>query len=350
MSKALKSQTLQKREHYIREKGGCDSAMLRQKYAYKITDTIKEAMNGDVHSDPVAKQYIPQAAELKILPEERLDPIGDDVHKPVKGVVHRYPDRVLLKLANVCAVYCRYCFRREKVGPGADILNVDERETALDYIRSHPDIWEVILTGGDPLVLSARHLGETLDALEEIEHVKSIRIHTRIPIADPKRIGADMLRVLKRAKPVYMVLHINHAQELTQEVRACLKALHAAGVVMLSQSVLLKGINNDAQILEALCRDLITLHVKPYYIHHPDLAPGTSHFRLSLEEGQRIMRSLLGRLSGICMPTYMLDIPGGFGKVPVNESFVKPLGEGRYLIEDYQGVTHHYPPQGGAHE
>lgn len=333
-------------QNYITEKGGCDSAVLKKKYAVRITDAVKKTIKGDVHSDPIAKQYIPQAQELKILPQENIDPIGDDVHTPIKGIVHRYPDRVLFKPANVCAVYCRYCFRRENVGPGADILNAAEREAALDYIRNNKDIWEVILTGGDPLILGPRQLGEILDELEKIEHVQVIRIHTRIPIADPDRMTDKLLNTLKRSKPLYIVAHINHAQEITPRVSETLQTLHKNGCTLLSQSVLLKGVNDNADALEDLCRALIRLNVKPYYLHHPDMAPGTSHFRLSIKRGQSIMQELQGRLSGIALPTYMLDIPGGHGKVPITPDYLSSLENEKYIVVDPNGITHHYPPEG----
>jgi len=346
--------------YYVKSKGGATHATLLKKYAYRITRAVKDAIKGDVTNDPMAKQYIPQNCELQILPEERLDPIGDESHSPVKGIVHRYPDRVLFKPANVCAVYCRYCFRREQVGPKEDnkanILSAQERSAALNYIRAHPEIWEVILTGGDPLVLSPRQLGEIMQALRAIDHVKVIRIHTRVPIADPQRITPALLDALtdtapthtdqsvSSSKALYIALHINHTQELTPDVRAAIKALHEHGISLLSQSVLLKGINNEAAILADLYRQLVALHVKPYYLHHPDLAPGTSHFRLSIQEGQKIMRALRGHLSGLCQPTYMLDIPGGHGKVPLTPCALETLPTGGYNVTDYKGTSHTYVP------
>ncbi|HOO81241.1 MAG TPA: lysine-2,3-aminomutase-like protein [Alphaproteobacteria bacterium] len=355
---------------YIKLKGGDIDTALLKKYAYRITQNIKHAIKGDITNDPIAKQYLPQACELKVLPEERSDPIGDEAHSPVKGIIHRYPDRVLFKPANVCAVYCRYCFRREQVGPKdkkiPGSLNPKEYTAALDYIRSHPKIWEVILTGGDPLVLSPRHLGEIMNALRAIDHVKVIRIHTRVPIADPARLTPALIDALASSpisplikankektdrsvcypdKALYMALHINHAQELTPEVRRTIKTLHQRGISLLSQSVMLKGINNDAATLANLYRELITLHVKPYYLHHPDLAPGTSHFRLSIKEGQSIIRALRGHLSGLCQPTYMLDIPGGYGKVPLTPCALEPLPAGGYNVTDYKGGQHIYAPQ-----
>lgn len=318
-----------------------------ERYAVRVTEQVTSTIKGTISDDPVAKQYIPQIEELKILPEEHADPIGDDEHTPVKGIVHRYPDRVLFKLANVCAVYCRYCFRREMIGPGSEGLSAEEYRAALAYIRDHKDIWEVILTGGDPFILSPRRLNTILNELCDIEHVKIIRVHTRVPIADPGRITKQFCQALEREKPVYIAVHINHSQEITKEVEKVLADLHEAGCVLLSQSVLLKGVNDNPAILETLFKKLIALRVKPYYLHHPDLAPGTSHFRLSIKKGQEIMKDLQGRLSGLCQPHYMLDIPGGHGKIPIGPCYLEELENGCYTAEDYKGQKHHYPPKAG---
>lgn len=313
-----------------------------KRYAIGVTAHVMDTIKGDINSDPIALQYIPQIEELKILPQESTDPIGDDIHTPVKGLVHRYADRVLLKAANICAVYCRYCFRREMVGPQAGALKPEERKTAIDYIRANKDIWEVILTGGDPLVLSPRQLTELLDEIEAIEHVQVIRIHSRVPIAEPARITKELSAVLNRKKAVYVAVHINHAQEITPEVEAAITALRGADCVLLSQSVLLKGVNDNAEALEELFRRLTALRVKPYYLHHGDLAPGTSHFRIPLNRGREIMNTLLQRLSGIARPHYMLDIPGGHGKVPVNSCHVRLQTDGTYELTDPQGKIHIY--------
>jgi lysine 2,3-aminomutase len=346
----MKAKAPLKRNDYIESLGGDAGDDLLSRYAYRVTDNVRSSIAGDVAGDPVAKQYIPMRAELDVLSSERDDPIGDYAHTPIKGIVHRYPDRVLFKPANVCAVYCRYCFRREMVGPKAqaepDILNAQERGAALDYIAAHPEVWEVILTGGDPLVLSPKHLAEIMARLDEIAHVKIVRFHTRVPIADPVRINDALAEVLAgSSKAIYMALHINHIQEITDDVRVALASLHDAGVQMVSQSVLLRGVNDDAQALEDLYRALLVLRVQPYYLHHPDLAPGTAHFRLPIAEGVEIVRALRGRLSGLCQPRYMLDIPGGYGKIDVMSDALKPSGiEGHYDVRDYKGRVHVYPP------
>lgn len=330
--------------------GGCSSheyADLAQRYAIGVNAQVEATIadRADLLADPVGRQYIPSPAELRTRPEELGDPTGDEAHSPVKGIVHRYPDRVLLKISNICAVYCRYCFRREMVGPGQEAFTDADLEEALAYIETNPAIWEVILTGGDPLVLSARRLESVLNRLNRISHVQIVRIHSRVPVADPQRITETVCSVIKDyAKPVFVVVHINHAQEITPEVEAAFAHLRAAGCSLLSQSVLLKGVNDDPAVLEALFRRLITLHVKPYYLHHPDLAPGTGHFRVEIETGRAIMRALQGRLSGICLPRYVLDIPGGFGKVPVEHPYAVQVAKGRYLVEDIDGALHTYPP------
>ncbi|MBB3135184.1 lysine 2,3-aminomutase [Rhizobium pisi] len=316
------------------------------RYAIALTPVVTRLIDRADPDDPIARQFVPDAAELTVAPEERADPIGDHAHSPVEGIVHRYPDRVLLKAVHVCPVYCRFCFRREMVGPqGLGTLDAAAMEAAFDYIRSHQEIWEVILTGGDPLVLSPRRLREIMEALAGIAHVKIVRFHTRVPVVDPEKIDVALMSALKASgKTVYIALHANHARELTAEARAACARLIDAGIAMISQSVLLKGVNDDPEVLAELMKAFVEIRVKPYYLHHPDLAPGTSHFRLTIEEGQRIVAALRGRISGLCQPTYILDIPGGHGKAVVSGSTVRATGDGCYSVSDYRGGEHSYPP------
>ncbi len=311
------------------------------RYAVAITPGIAGLIDPADPADPIARQFVPDGRELTVHPEESRDPIGDEVRSPVAGIVHRYPDRVLLKLVNACAVYCRFCFRRETVGPGQGGLSPAALAGALDYIRVRPEIWEVILTGGDPLVLSARRLKGIVARLAKIEHVKVIRVHTRLPVAAPERITAALVRALRTDKATFVVLHANHPRELTADVRAACARLVDAGIPMLSQSVLLRGINDDADTLGALLRALVECRIKPYYLHHADLAPGTAHLRTGIAEGQGLMRALHGRYSGLCQPTYVLDIPGGYGKSPIGPSY---LSEADAVVEDFHGRRHRYPP------
>jgi lysine 2,3-aminomutase len=312
-------------------------------YAVAVTPAMADLIAGP--DDPIARQFVPNIAELEAGPGETADPIGDHAHSPLPGIIHRYPDRVLLKLTPVCAVYCRFCFRREMVGPAAKPLTPAELETAVAYIAAHSEIWEVILSGGDPLVLSPRRLRPVMARLAEIDHVKVIRVHTRVPVADPGRVSIELVRALKApGKASYIVLHANHARELTPAAREACARFVDAGIPMLSQSVLLKGVNDDRQALGELMRALVECRIKPYYLHHGDLAPGTSHLRSSIERGQELMRALRGRLSGLCQPAYVLDIPGGHGKSPIGPSYLSRDDAGRVQVEDYNGGTHCYPP------
>src|SRR6202040_234694 len=309
------------------------------RYAVAITPAIADMIDPSDPSDPIARQFVPDARELHMEPGESHDPIGDEAHSPVEGVVHRYPDRVLLKLVNACAVYCRFCFRREMVGPGRGGLAPAALDRALAYIENHPEIWEVILTGGDPLVLSARRLKDVVTRLAAIAHVKVIRVHTRVPVAAPERVTAALVRALRTDKATFVVLHANHRRELTVKVRAACARLIDAGIPMLAQSVLLRGVNDDAETLGALLRALVECRIKPYYLHHADLAPGTAHFRTAIGEGQEIMRALRGRYSGLCQPQYVLDIPGGHGKSPIGPSYLSPDAAGGWRVEDFNGAS-----------
>ena len=316
------------------------------RYAVALTPTVVSLIDRTDESDPIARQFVPDPAELLTTPDENADPIGDHAHSPVKGIVHRYPDRVLLKAVHICPVYCRFCFRREMVGPQGDgTLAPDELAAALAYIRDHSEIWEVILTGGDPLVLSPRRLAVIMRGLAEIPHVKIVRFHTRVPVVDPSHIDDAMIAALKESgKVIYIALHANHARELTDEARAASARLIDAGFPMISQTVLLRGVNDDSAVLGALMKAFVETRIKPYYLHHPDLAPGTAHFRLDIAEGQKIVAALRGNISGLCQPTYVLDIPGGHGKAVINESAVRTEG-GCYSISDFRGKEHIYPPR-----
>ncbi|OAP41376.1 lysine 2,3-aminomutase [Sinorhizobium glycinis] len=317
------------------------------RYAIAISPVVANLIDRTDPHDPIARQFVPDPAELTLTPEERADPIGDGAHSPVAGIVHRYPDRVLLKAVHVCPVYCRFCFRREMVGPqGLGTLTPAELDAAIAYVAGHSEIWEVILTGGDPLVLSPRRLQEILERLGAIGHVKVVRFHTRVPVVEPERIDADLIAALKSSgKATYLALHANHPRELTPEARGAAARLIDAGIVMVSQSVLLRGVNDDPAVLAELMRAFVETRIKPYYLHHPDLAPGTGHFRLTIKEGQALVASLRGRVSGLCQPTYILDIPGGHGKAVVSASAIEAEGGGCYTVTDFRGNEHAYPPK-----
>jgi lysine 2,3-aminomutase len=313
------------------------------RYAVAVTPAMADLIDAADPDDPISRQFVPTAAELDLRPEESADPIGDDAHSPVEGVVHRYADRVLLKVNHNCAVYCRFCFRREMVGPeGLRPLSAEALDAALAYVAERPEIWEVVVTGGDPFVLSTRRLRDLMARLAAIAHVKIVRFHTRVPVVEPETVTDDLVAAINcPGKAVYVALHANHARELTPAARAACARLVDAGIPMLGQTVLLKGVNDDPESLEALMRALVEARVKPYYLHHGDLAPGTGHLRTTLAEGQALMRSLRGRVSGLCQPTYVLDIPGGHGKVPVGPAYL--VGD---EVEDPAGVRHTYPRSG----
>ena len=337
---------------YVRADRLAELDQVAARYAVALTPALAALIDPADPHDPIAKQFIPDAAELDAHVPERADQIGDAAHSPCEGIIHRYPDRVLLKLMNVCAVYCRFCFRRETVGPGRPhALLPAALATALGYIRAHAEIWEVILTGGDPLLLSARRLRAVMRALAAIEHVKIVRFHTRVPVADPGRLTAELVRAMKcRGKASYVVIHVNHPRELTPAARIACARMVDAGIPVLSQSVLLRGVNDDANVLGQLLRALVECRIKPYYLHHGDLAPGTAHLRTEIAEGQRLMRALRGRLSGLCQPTYVLDIPGGYGKSPIGPNYLgADAGDGTrvHVVEDYRGARHVYPPRAG---
>ncbi|MFI4963896.1 MAG: lysine-2,3-aminomutase-like protein [Caulobacterales bacterium] len=312
-------------------------------YAVAITPAMADLM--DAADDPIARQFVPTEAELHALPEESADPVGDLAHQPVEGIVHRYSDRVLLKVNHACAVYCRFCFRREMVGPdGLRPLSRGALDAAMAYIAARPDIWEVIVTGGDPLILSPRRLADVMRRLSEIDHVKVVRFHTRLPAVEPAAITDELVAALKApGKAVYVALHANHAREMTPAARTACAKIVDAGIPMLGQTVLLAGVNDAPETLSALMRALVETRIKPYYLHHADLAPGTSHLRTSIEQGQGLMRSVRGAVSGLCQPTYVLDIPGGHGKVPIGPGYLSQDG-----VEDPAGRRHAYPPTVGA--
>lgn len=317
-------------------------AAVASRYAVAITPEIAALIDRADANDPIARQFVPDARELIHAPEERADPLGEDERSPVPGIVHRYPDRVLLKLTHVCPVYCRFCFRREVVGPGGpQALSDAALERALTYIAGDPRIWEVILTGGDPLMLSPRRVAAITQRLSAIDTVNVVRWHSRVPVVDPGRVTVALAEALRSpSKAVYLAVHANHPSEITASVRASFARLCEAGISLLSQTVLLKGVNDDPDTLAELMRAFVTARVKPYYLHHPDLAPGTAHFRMSIQEGQQIVRELRGRLSGLAQPTYVLDIPGGHGKVPVGPTYLDEDGK---LVVDPAGNLHRYP-------
>ena len=310
-----------------------ETQRVETRYAIGITPTVRSLI--EHADDPIGLQFVPDAAELDHLPHELADPIGDAAHTPVPGLVHRYPDRVLLKPVLVCPVYCRFCFRREHVGPGSGAMSPAELDAAIAYVAARPGIREVILTGGDPLMVAPRRLGELLDRLQAIPHVELLRLHSRVPVTDPARITPALLAALERDTPVWLAVHANHAREFSPEAALALRALHAAGVPLIGQSVLLRGVNDSANSLEDLFRAMLRSRVKPYYLHQLDPAPGTARFHVPIDEGRRLLEALRGRVTGLAWPTYVIDIEGGHGKVPIGPDY---LADG--AVRDPWGGSH----------
>lgn len=297
------------------------------RYAVAITPAIQALI--EQADDPIGLQFVPDPAELVVARHERADPIGDDALSPIKGVVRRYPDRALLKPLLICPVYCRFCFRREHVGPDGGVLTEAELQAAYDWFAARPAIREIILTGGDPLMLSPRRLASIVQALSAIPHVEILRVHTRVPTADPARVTGALAGALRTEKVMWLVLHANHAREFTPAARDAIRRIQAEAIPVLGQSVLLRGVNDSAEALEALFRAMLAARVKPYYLHQLDAAPGTARFHVPIEEGRRLLAALRGRVTGLAWPTYVLDIPGGHGKVPIGPDYLEPDGSVR---------------------
>ncbi|GGC38535.1 lysine 2,3-aminomutase [Siccirubricoccus deserti] len=287
------------------------------RYSIAVTPGVAALIDPADPADPIARQYLPHPDELVTAPHEQADPTADAPFTPLPGVVHRYPDRALLKPLLACPVYCRFCFRREAVGPDGGLLTEAQLEAALDWFARTPAVREAILTGGDPLMLSARRLGTILQRLAALPHIELLRIHSRVPVAAPGLVTPALAAALELEKPLYLCVHANHAREFTPSARAALGRLHRAGVVLLGQSVLLRGVNDSAEALEALFRAMLRARVKPYYLHQLDPAPGTARFHVPVEEGLALLRALRGRVSGLAWPTYVQETPGGGGKVPL---------------------------------
>ena len=324
--------------------GGAVAAIaeVEARYAIAITPAMRALIGAP--DDPIGRQFIPDAAELVTATHESADPIGDDALSPVKGIVHRYADRALLKPLLVCPVYCRFCFRREHVGPDGGLLSEAELDAAIAWIAEHTAIREVILTGGDPLMLSPRRLSSILNRLSAISHIETLRIHSRVPVAEPSRLNEELADAMATETPLWLVVHANHASEFTEAARAALRRVQSRAIPVLGQSVLLRGVNDSSQVRESLFRAMLAARVKPYYLHQLDPAPGTARFHVPIEEGRRLLADLRGRVTGLAWPTYVLDIPGGAGKVPIGPDYLEPDGE----VRSPSGSRHKLAASGGS--
>lgn len=291
--------------------------------------------------DHIGKQAVPDLMEIEDISFSD-DPLCEEEQSPAPNLTHRYPDRVLFMVSNRCAMYCRFCMRKRKVGHPFTVTD-STISSGMEYIEKNKTIREVVISGGDPLLLEDDAINRILKNLRSIRHVEILRIHTRIPGALPQRITKNLAKTLKRHHPLFMNIHFNHPDEITDEsARAC-SILADAGIQLGCQTVLLKGVNDNPSVMQALMRKLLTIRVRPYYIHHPDIVRGTSHFRVTVKEGLKIIRSLHGHTSGLCIPQYMIDLPGGGGKVPLLPEYVKSMSDGKIVAKNYKGEEYIYP-------
>ena len=292
---------------------------------------------------PVRLQMIPRAGETRTAPEELLDPVGEESTMPVEGLVHRYPDRVLFLVTDRCASYCRYCTRSRLVSNAQDYNFHPSFEAGLEYIENHPEVRDVLLSGGDPLLLNDTKLDYLLGRLRAIPHVEFIRIGSRIPVFLPQRINDKFCEVLKKHGPIWMSIHVNHPKECTEELYQACQRLSFSGTPIGNQSVLLNGVNDNPEIYRSLIHRLLMMRVRPYYLYQCDLITGSSHFRTSVEKGVEIIRALRGNTTGYAIPQFVIDAPGGGGKVPINPDYVEKVTEDEIVLRNYEGRLFRYP-------
>jgi len=323
------------------EQAGC--AIANHKLALAITPYFFNLIDRGDPECPIRRQVVPRGDERVVSEEERLDSLGEDAHSPVPGLVHRYPDRVLFLVTDRCAAYCRYCTRSRLVSNAQDYNFHPEYERGLRYIEAHPEVRDVLLSGGDPLLLSDRKLDHLLGRLRAIKHVEFIRIGSRIPVFLPQRITPELCEVFKRHGPIWMSIHVNHPRECTQELKDACDRLAFAGVPLGNQSVLLRGVNDDAGVMKALVHRLLRMRVRPYYLYQMDLITGGSHFKVDVRKGIEIIRALRGHTTGYAVPQYVIDAPGGGGKVPINPEYIERITDDEIVFKNYQGETFRYP-------
>lgn len=313
------------------------------KLAMAITPHFFNLIDRDDPGCPIRRQIIPRIEETWTSPYEMSDPCGEDSHMPVPGLVHRYPDRVLFLVTDRCAAYCRYCTRSRVVsGVGEQELETDY-EAAFRYLEEHTEVRDVLLSGGDPLLFSDNKLERILSRLRAIPHIEFLRIGSRIPIFLPQRITPGLCSMLQKYHPLFMSIHVNHPRELTIEVKEALERLANHGVPLGNQSVFLKGVNDDVEIMKTLVHKLLMCRVKPYYLYQLDLIQGSSHLEAPVEEGIKIIEGLRGHTTGYAVPQYVIDAPGGGGKVPINPDYVLQRNSERTLIRNFEGRTFEYP-------
>ncbi|MDD3115819.1 MAG: lysine 2,3-aminomutase [Victivallaceae bacterium] len=316
---------------------------IADKFPMSITPYYLSLIDVDnLDNDPIFKQSFPIINELYIEKSDMSDPLHEDKDSPVPGLTHRYPDRVLLLVSNTCAMYCRHCTRKRRVGDQDSIPDKAEITAAIEYIRQNPQIRDVLLSGGDPFLLSNDYLDWILTELGSISHVEVIRIGTRTPVVLPYRITDELVAMLKKHHPVWINTHFNHPRELTASARKALRKLADAGIPLGNQSVLLAGVNDCPRIMRSLVHKLVANRVRPYYLYQCDLSEGLSHFRTPVGKGIEILESLIGHTSGFCVPTYVIDAPGGGGKIPVMPNYLISWSTNKVVLRNYEGVITTY--------
>lgn len=323
-----------------KEEKGID--LLGKKLTLSISPYFASLIDPDDSKCPIRRQCIPLENELQVFPEEMVDPCGEEKHSPVHGLVHRYPDRVLFLVTEMCATYCRYCTRSRMVGDGRRTLGTETYQAAFDYIRSNPKIRDVLLSGGDPLTLSDTLLEYLIKNIKAIPHVEFLRIGTRMPVTLPQRITLNLARIFKRYGPIWISIHFNHYKEITPRVKKACGLLADHGIPLGSQTVLLKEINDDPAVMKKLVHELLKIRVRPYYIYQCDPVVGTRHFRTPISTGINIIEQLRGHTTGYAVPTYVVDAPGGGGKIPLNPNYVVSHKDGKYVLRNYEGQQFDY--------
>jgi lysine 2,3-aminomutase len=323
------------------ERAGCLFA--KDKLAMAVTPYFFNLIDPENPNCPVRRQVIPRSGEMQTAPEEMLDPVGEENTKPVDGIVHRYPDRVLFLVTDRCAAYCRYCTRSRLVSNAQDYNFHPEFESGLEYIRKHSEIRDVLLSGGDPLLLSDRKIDYLLGELKRIPHVEFVRIGSRIPVFLPQRITPELCEIFKKHGPVWISIHVNHPNECTLALRDACEQLTYAGVPIGNQSVLLREVNDNAEVMQSLIHRLLMMRVRPYYLYQCDLITGSAHLRADPRKGIEIIRSLRGHTTGYSIPQFVIDAPGGGGKIPINPDYVKEITNEAIVMRNFNGDEYRYP-------
>ncbi|MGC8867733.1 MAG: lysine 2,3-aminomutase [Elusimicrobiales bacterium] len=342
LSNAIKDVETLKKVAYIDENEEQELKKVLQRFRMSITPYYAALMDKKDKNCPVRRMAVPSVEELKYYPEDLKDPLHEDVDSPAPGITHRYPDRVLFLVTNICSMNCRHCTRRRLVGFEDLHRSWQELEKAIDYIRKNETVRDVLISGGDPLVLSDEMLEKIISEIRSIKHVEIIRIGSRVPVVMPMRITDNLVNMLKKYHPIYLNTHFNHPKEITLDAKIACEKLADAGIPLGNQSVLLRGINDCPQTMKRLVHELLMIRVKPYYIYQCDLSMGIRHFRTSVARGIEIIENLRGHTTGMAVPTFVVDAPGGGGKIPVMPQYLISISDTKVILRNYEGVITAY--------